>query len=400
MSLRHQTAAAALAALLLGGMGLHPPADAQAATRRAGEAARTRVATVPTSRSMPRSEAMARGRYVVVVDLDANRLYFARGRRVLWSAPVGTGTGLRLETERRTWDFDTPNGVFHVQHKEKDPVWIAPDWYFVENNLPVPAENSPRRRFPGGLGSAAVYLGHGLAIHGTDKPELLGQRVSHGCIRLSNADALRLMHNVQPGTEVVIVGGPDEPATPPPPRRGGSGGPPKRDAFLAAMEGLTTPSLLSRLDDEMIAATVAGSAVRWPTVASVLVSRGVQEGDDLALEGLLGRVGTLGRGALRDEFATVLADVYARGTTRTLETLGTMEPTERRRAAEAIVEASILLYPGEADSRTAPWPTRRAPRDVLERLAQRGWDALSAAEAGHRDRLGMAPVRPVADRVR
>ena len=39
-----------------------------------------------------RSEALMRGRHVVVVDLDANRLYFTRGERVLWSASVGTGT--------------------------------------------------------------------------------------------------------------------------------------------------------------------------------------------------------------------------------------------------------------------------------------------------------------------
>lgn len=396
MSHRTRSTALFAAALLLGATALD--VAAQSAPPRTPESvASSRVAST-LSRGV-RSEAMARGRYVVVVDLDANRLYFARGRRVLWSAPVGTGTGLRLESDRDTWDFDTPNGVFHVKHKEMDPVWIAPDWYFIENGLPVPSENSPRRRFPGGLGAAAVYLGNGIAIHGTDKPELLGQRVSHGCIRLSNANAIRLMHNVQPGTEVVIVGGPDEPATPPA-RRPGSGAPPRRDPFLTQMEGLSTPSLLARLDDEMVASVVAGSVVRWPTVASVLVARGVREDDDLALEGLLGRVGTLGRGALREELGTVLADAFTRGTTRTLAALGNLERMERRRAAEAIVEATLLLYPGEIGGPTAPWPTRRAPREVLDQEAQRGWDALEAVEQGHRARLGVGPVRPADDRAR
>ncbi|HEX5870880.1 MAG TPA: L,D-transpeptidase, partial [Longimicrobium sp.] len=148
-----------------------------------------------------RSAALARGGYAVVVDLDVNRLYFARGRRVLWSAPVGTGTGMRLENGRGEWDFSTPTGTFHVTFKDIEPDWIAPDWYFLENGLRVPGPDSDARRFPRGLGAAAVFIGQGLAIHGTDKPELLGQRVSHGCIRLANADALRLFHNVQVGTE-------------------------------------------------------------------------------------------------------------------------------------------------------------------------------------------------------
>src|SRR5690606_358254 len=121
-------------------------------------------------------------------------------------------TGLMMQDhDDRDWDFSTPNGVFQVQFKERDPVWIAEDWYFIENGLPVPPPNDRSRYFPGGLGAAAVYFSRELAIHGTDKPELLGQRVSHGCIRLSNADALRLYHNVQVGTEVVIVGGEDIP---------------------------------------------------------------------------------------------------------------------------------------------------------------------------------------------
>ena len=99
-------------------------------------------------------QALARGGYAVVVDLDYNRLYFAKGRRVLWSAPVGTGTGMRLEHGNGEWDFATPNGTFHVTYKEIEPDWIAPDWYFVEKGLRVPPRNSDARRFPRGLGSA------------------------------------------------------------------------------------------------------------------------------------------------------------------------------------------------------------------------------------------------------
>lgn len=149
------------------------------------------------------------GRYVVI-RLAENRLYVFDGDRVAWSAPVGTGTGFRLEGKQRSWHFATPRGVFRVQAKEKDPVWIKPDWAFVEEKKPVPPLDSPLRRQPGSLGTTAVYIGFELAMHGTDKPQLVlnsdadARRVSHGCIRLTNEDARKLYYLVEIGTPVLI----------------------------------------------------------------------------------------------------------------------------------------------------------------------------------------------------
>jgi len=343
-----------------------------------------------------RSQALSRGGYAVVVDLDQNRLYFAKGRRVLWSAPVGTGTGLRLETDRNAWDFHTPNGTYHVAYKAREPDWIAPDWYFLERNLPVPGQNDPKRRFPRGLGAAAVYIGHGLAIHGTDKPELLGRRVSHGCIRLSDANALRLYHQVQVGTEVVIVGGDREVQAepPPPPARRATrpaGTPPPRDPFVVELEGQSTAELLARLDDELVADASAGSDARWPSVASVLLFRGAKDGDDEALAGLFERYAELGPGRLKDEYAAFLPDVFSQGPLRALEVLGRADATTRRELARSLVGAALALYPGDLDDAGVPWPTRRAPREALPgRYAVRAWDALKAAEDEYRGERGLA----------
>ena len=343
-----------------------------------------------------RSQALARGGYAVVVDLDENRLYFAKGRRVLWSAPVGTGTGLRMEGERGAWDFHTPNGAYHVAYKAREPDWIAPDWYFLEHDLPVPGPNDPRRRFTRGLGAAAVYIGQGLAIHGTDKPELLGRRVSHGCIRLSDANALRLYHDVQVGTEVVIVGGTRERAAEPPPpaaRRASrpEGTPPPRDPFVVELEAQSTGEVLARLDDELVADAFAGGDARWPSVASVLLFRGVKEDDDDALAGLFERYGELGQGRLKDEYAAFLADAFSQGPLRALDVLGRVDATTRAALARSIVGAALALYPGEMDDTGAPWPTRRAPRTALTgRAARRAWDALKAAEDDYRGERGLA----------
>lgn len=146
----------------------------------------------------------------IVIRLAENRLYLFQGERVLWSAPVGTGTGFRLEGRGRAYHFDTPRGIFRVQAKEKDPVWIRPDWSFIEDHRPVPAFNSPLRREPGTLGTTALYIGYELAMHGTARPELVlrpdpeTRRVSHGCIRLTNEDARRLYYLADIGTPVLI----------------------------------------------------------------------------------------------------------------------------------------------------------------------------------------------------
>jgi hypothetical protein len=143
------------------------------------------------------------GRYVVI-SLAERRLHLMEENRVIWTAIVGTGTGTRLEGAGQKWDFSTPRGMFRIQFKERDPVWTVPDWAFIERGVPIPPEDSPLRREVGMLGTTAMYMEEQIAIHGTNKPELLGQAVSHGCIRLSNEDARRLYYEVEIGTPVII----------------------------------------------------------------------------------------------------------------------------------------------------------------------------------------------------
>jgi L,D-transpeptidase catalytic domain len=146
----------------------------------------------------------------IVVHLEENRVFLFDGARSLWSAPAGTGNGFRLDTGEHEWKFSTPRGLFRVQRMEKDPLWDAPDWHFIEKQLPVPPENDPSRIMTGIMGNTALFLGDGIAIHGTNQPELLlapdpdARRVSHGCIRLTNESARELMHMVNVGTPVLI----------------------------------------------------------------------------------------------------------------------------------------------------------------------------------------------------
>ncbi len=146
----------------------------------------------------------------VIVHLAENRLFVMDGERAVWSAPAGTGTGFNLSGAGQKWHFSTPRGIMKVRRKERDPVWIAPDWHFVERGVPVPPLQHPSRRIPGALGTTAISLGDGIAIHGTFEPQLVldpdpeRRRISHGCIRLTNESARELYYLVDVGTPVLI----------------------------------------------------------------------------------------------------------------------------------------------------------------------------------------------------
>jgi len=51
-----------------------------------------------------------------------------------------------------------------------------------------------------------MYLGNTVyRIHGTNAPSTIGQRVSSGCIRLTNEDVIDLASRVNIGTKVVVI---------------------------------------------------------------------------------------------------------------------------------------------------------------------------------------------------
>ena len=56
------------------------------------------------------------------------------------------------------------------------------------------------------LGARALYLGTSeYRIHGSNEPWTMGQAVSSGCIRMTNADVSDLYKRVAVGTKVVVL---------------------------------------------------------------------------------------------------------------------------------------------------------------------------------------------------
>jgi L,D-transpeptidase YbiS len=139
------------------------------------------------------------------VDTENNRLTLRRSRQVLLNAVVGTGSREYVEEETgRGWFFESPMGSLTVLGKERNPVWIRPDWSYVEENMPIPPINDPDRIVREVLGKYALILGNGYKIHGTKYTELLGTHFTHGCISVGDKDLERLYRTVTIGTKVYI----------------------------------------------------------------------------------------------------------------------------------------------------------------------------------------------------
>jgi L,D-transpeptidase ErfK/SrfK len=142
----------------------------------------------------------------LVVDTARNRLFVRRGGQVLLEAIASTGSGTMLDNPGRPgtqWVFDTPRGQFTIQSKLVNPVWVKPDWAFLEEGQAVPV-NPLERLEPGTLGNYALGFGQGYFIHGTLYPRLLGQNVTHGCIRLNDEDLRAVFKLTDISTPVLI----------------------------------------------------------------------------------------------------------------------------------------------------------------------------------------------------
>jgi len=129
----------------------------------------------------------------------------------------------------------------------------------------------------------------------------------------------------------------------------------------------------------------------WTETASELISRGIRD-DATALRGVLSRAGRADDAAVEAEYATFVADAFARGSWRAVVSLARIPEEARERGAWAIVQGTMDLYGGSLDDATAPWPTRRLLASTLGPEGRAGWEAIRAAEAEYRERYGAARI--------
>jgi hypothetical protein len=194
----------------------------------------------------------------VMVSTETRSLWLMRDTVVTFRAPVAVGMEQGFTYEGRKYDFTTPVGQRRVQAKATDPLWVPPDWHYfevaVERDLEVvrlrkgqrvtlgddtrlevrgndvgrvnqfgnfwpftpgteivfdgkvfiPPFGTRQRQIPEILGTHKLELGDGYLIHGTNQATSIGDAVSHGCVRMYNADVATLYEQVPVGTPVYI----------------------------------------------------------------------------------------------------------------------------------------------------------------------------------------------------
>jgi hypothetical protein len=146
------------------------------------------------------------GQSYLVINTTDNRFFLYRNKKLAREGFCSTGSYTRLTSAEgsRHWIFKTPKGRFWIQQKITKPLWIRPDWSFVEEGLPIPPANDESRFEFGVLGEYAMSMGDGYLIHGTIYKRLMGMPVTHGCVRLDDDDLEAIYNTLNIGSKVYI----------------------------------------------------------------------------------------------------------------------------------------------------------------------------------------------------
>jgi len=122
----------------------------------------------------------AAARLLIEIDKSSQQMTVSRDGRVVQVWPVSTGLSR----------YDTPSGAYTPFRMEKDH--FSREW----DDAPMP--------------HSIFFTKVGHAIHGTDHVRNIGRPASHGCVRLSRANAGMLWDLVKreglPNTRVVLTG--------------------------------------------------------------------------------------------------------------------------------------------------------------------------------------------------
>ncbi len=182
-----------------------------------------------------RAEVPANRAYLVV-SIAERRMWYLQGSDTLFTAPVAVGSGQTMVINGRTQRFQTPRGQMTITHKERDPIWVPPDWHYhriarerglqvvnmsnaprdalarfpagrepiADGKIYIPPWGSAQRRHTGVLGAAKLEMRDGYYFHGTNNEASIGSAASAGCIRMRRDDILWMYENVPVGTAVYI----------------------------------------------------------------------------------------------------------------------------------------------------------------------------------------------------
>lgn len=124
----------------------------------------------------------------LTVDLSDRQVFVYRNSRLIARYPVAIGQP----------GWETPTGAFRVHSMKRNPAWQHP---ITRETVPPGQSGNP-------LGDRWIGFWSGekteIGFHGTNQEDLIGQAVSHGCLRMRNHDIRALFEIVIEGTPVTV----------------------------------------------------------------------------------------------------------------------------------------------------------------------------------------------------
>src|SRR5436190_16176094 len=117
----------------------------------------------------------------LVIDRRSLRITLFKNGKKVFQAPIGVGKGSTPTPGGQSWIREKLHGFGNAAY---GPIAFGTGTY-----------STKLTDWPGG----GV-----VGIHGTNEPNLIPGRPSHGCVRLKNGDILRLARLMKPGTPLVI----------------------------------------------------------------------------------------------------------------------------------------------------------------------------------------------------
>ena len=155
---------------------------------------------------------------IIIVDISEQRLYLYSNNDLIQSYPVSTSKYGEGQTEN---SFKTPLGLHEIKEKigHKAPInTIFTARVNTNKRADVQIEQNDteddfvtsRILWLDGLedginrGLGVDSYNRYIYIHGTHEEGLIGQKASHGCIRMFNNDVIELFDIVSEGTKVQI----------------------------------------------------------------------------------------------------------------------------------------------------------------------------------------------------
>ncbi|MBD2015766.1 L,D-transpeptidase [Microcoleus sp. FACHB-53] len=123
----------------------------------------------------------------LVIKLSHRRVYVYHDDNLKRSYPIAVGKA----------GWETPTGRYQVIDMRRHPAWEHP---WNGKIIPPGRDNPLGVRWIGFWTDGRNFIG----FHGTPDESLVGQAVSHGCIRMRNKDVLALYALVKIGTPVTV----------------------------------------------------------------------------------------------------------------------------------------------------------------------------------------------------